>query len=187
MWQQQRGISNVAAVWQQCATTVQLFSLLNLPSAYVMYCKCAITTSVLYPIPRAPCFLPTVLLACLQQHAASLELFAAYCGSPCVEAALDKLKPVQTLLNTMILSACSSSAVQLMSGLTSLTYCEILAPHDKALDLNPLKELANLQKLYLTNSDLNAAVLPAHLTNLTNWKLPACQIHLLMRGCQILV
>ena len=91
------------------------------------------------------------LLAWLQQHAAPLELFAAYCGSSHVEAALEKVMPPHTLLDTVILSACSSSAVQLMSRLTSLSYCEILYPSDKTLDLSPLKELANLQKLYLTD------------------------------------
>ena len=106
------------------------------------------------------------LLAWLQQHGASVEIFAAYCGSPCVEAALQKLMPPQTSLDNVFLSQCSSSAVHSMSGLTSLTYCEITSPND-TIDLTPLKDLAKLQKLYLTDGNFTANGLPAHLTNLT--------------------
>ena len=106
------------------------------------------------------------LLAWLQQYGASVEIFAAYCGSPCVEAALGKLMPPQTSLDNVFLSDCSSSAVQLTSGLTSLTYCEIASPNDN-IDLTPLKDLANLQKLHLTDGKFFASGLPAHLTNLT--------------------
>ena len=105
------------------------------------------------------------LLAWLQQYRASVEIFAA-CGSPCMEAALSKLMPPQTSLDTVFLSFCSSSAVQLMSGLTSLTHCEIVSPRDTVL-LTPLKDLVNLQKLHLTDGQFAASGLPAHLTNLT--------------------
>ena len=91
-------------------------------------------------------------LAWLQQHGASLELFVAYCGSSYVEAALEKLMPPQTLLDTVFLSACSSSAVQLMSGLTSLTFCEILSPHLKSGPPEgagkPAEALPDKQQLY---------------------------------------
>ena len=106
------------------------------------------------------------LLAWLQQYGAFVEIFAAYCDSPCVEAALGKLMPPQTSLDNVFLSECISSAVQLMSGLTSLTYCEIVSPKD-TVDLDPLKDLANLQKLHLTDGKFFASGLPAHLTNLT--------------------
>ena len=83
-----------------------------------------------------------------------------------MKAALSKLRPPQTLLDNIFLEACSTSTIQLMSGLTSLTYCEIVSPKD-TIDLTPLKELATLQKLYLTDGSFVTAHLPAHLTNLT--------------------
>ena len=74
--------------------------------------------------------------------------------------------PPQTSLDNVFLSQCSSSTVQLISGLTSLTYCEIQSPED-TIDLTSLKALVKLQKLHLTDGYFYAAGLPAHLTNLT--------------------
>ena len=106
------------------------------------------------------------LLAWLQQHAASVEILAAYCDSPCPEAALAKLLPPQTLLDDVFLSQCSSRAVALMSRLNLMTQCELSTPTD-VIDLSPLKELTKLQKLHLSHGNFQAAGLPANLTNLT--------------------
>lgn len=106
------------------------------------------------------------LLAWLQQHAASVQTLAAYCGTPCWEAALTKLLPPQTLLDNMFLSKCSSLVVPLLSGLTAMTCCQVSKPTD-SIDLSPLKKLANLQKLHLSHGGFQAASLPAHLTSLT--------------------
>lgn len=57
------------------------------------------------------------LPASLRQCGASVQTFAAYCGSPCTEAALKGLMLPQTSLANVYLSECSSSAVQLMSQL----------------------------------------------------------------------
>ena len=105
------------------------------------------------------------LLAWLQQHAAAVEILAAYCDSPCPEVALVRLLPPQTLLDEVFLSRCSSLAVPLMSGLTSMTQCELSTPIDM-INLSPLKELAKLQKLHLSYGNFQAAGLPANLTNL---------------------
>lgn len=42
--------------------------------------------------------------------------------------------------------------MQLMPGLTSLTYCEIVSP-STSIDLKPLKELAGLQELLIDSGD----------------------------------
>ena len=106
------------------------------------------------------------LLAWLQQHAASVQILSAYCGTPCLEAALAKLLPPQTLLSDVMLSQCSSLVVPLMSGLTSMTHCQVSKPTD-SIDLTPLKELTKLKKLHLSDGKFHAAGLPAHLTSLT--------------------
>ena len=86
---------------------------------------------------------------------------------PGLQAALSKLQPPQAALDNVFLSGCKSSAVQLMGILTSLTFCELVFPTE-AIDLTPLAQLSNLQKLHLTEGILTTiAGLPVHLTNLT--------------------
>ena len=108
------------------------------------------------------------LLAWQQQYGASVEIFAACC-SPCVDAALSKLMPPRTALVKAFLSGCCNSTVSLMSGLISLTYCEIVSSGegDHCVDRTPLKELASLQSLHLACGVFTATRLPANLTNLS--------------------
>ena len=98
--------------------------------------------------------------------AASVETLAAYCGSPCLEAALAQLLPPHTLIQDVFLSQASSLVVPLRSGLTSMTYCQVSTPTG-SIDLTPLQELTKLQKLHLSHGEFWAAGLPANLTNLT--------------------
>ena len=106
------------------------------------------------------------LLTWLGQHRSSVQMFAAYCDSPCLEAALSRLQAPQTLLDNVFLSGCSNPAIQLMTGLTALTYVELVSPKD-IIDLSPLEGLAHLQKLHLTDGNFVCDSLPASLTNLT--------------------
>ena len=109
--------------------------------------------------------LPT-LIKWLHCHGPSVQVLAAHCGSSCLEAALDQLQAPQALLRKVMMTHCSSSALQLMMGLHALTSCVLKSPSLSA-NLNSFMELPCMQKLHLTDGFFKSSGLPAHLTNLS--------------------
>ena len=123
-------------------------------------------------IALKPHALPS-LLAWLKRHGHAVQMLAACCHPTCMEAVLVELQPAQRL-NRVYLSYCSTRAVQLLGGLTTLTCCELTSPPLGSIDLAPLASLASLRELHLADGAFVSVGLPAHLTNLT---LTDCDLH----------
>ncbi len=86
----------------------------------------------------------------LQDHSSYVRNLAAYCGSPTLDAAIGFLAGWPPKLASVFLCNSSNSALNKLSGFSSLTSCELVEPRGIKLDLAPLQPLANLQKLILT-------------------------------------
>ena len=104
----------------------------------------------------------------LQRFGPSVQILAAYCGKSCMEAALSKLQPSHIQLVNVFLSGCSDTAVQLVSGMTALTCCELnsWSSSAAALNLSPVMMLQTLQKLQLSSGMFKCDGLPRHLRDL---------------------
>lgn len=92
------------------------------------------------------------------------EVFGACCDINGKDAVLSKLMPPHTSLKEFFLSTCTSSAIQLVPYLSSLTFCEVASPTGYIpgsqytadggfINLTPLTELPNLQTLSITDGN----------------------------------
>ena len=123
-----------------------------------------LTGGVVLPTDLGSQALPGLVLW-LRRTAASVQHFAAYYGTPCLEVALGGLLTARPAFNTVHLKYAAASAIDLLSS-TSLTCCELAAPANE-LNLDATGALLNLNKLKLSKGDFPAAQLPHHLIRLS--------------------
>ena len=104
-----------------------------------------------------------------------MEVCVPCCDSDCMHAVLSKLMPPQTFLDESLLSRCSSSAIQLVSQSSPLTFCVMMSlrgcnrksPYTADtgfMNLTPLSELSNLT-LFLSGANFDTAQYLEHLTH----------------------
>ena len=85
----------------------------------------------------------------LQRCHNSVEYVIMACGTPVADVVLGALVSPESKLSTAVLCKLSRSAILVLSTFTSLTFCELIAPHTTALDVGPLHALSGLSTLHL--------------------------------------
>ncbi len=102
----------------------------------------------------------------LQRCHNSVEHVIMACGTPVADVVLGALVSPETKLSTAVLCKLSRSAVLVLSTFTSLTFCELIAPHTTALDVGPLQALSGLSTLHLKAGIFRGVGHLAHLSSL---------------------
>ncbi len=102
----------------------------------------------------------------LQRCHNSVEHAIMACGTPVADVVLGALVSPEAKLSTAVLCKLSRSAISVLSTFTSLTFCELIAPHDTPLDLGPLHALSGLSILHLKAGIFRGVGHLAHLSSL---------------------
>lgn len=102
----------------------------------------------------------------LQRCHNSVEHAIMACGTPSADVVLGALVSPEAKLSTAVLCKLSRSAILVFSTFTSLTFCELIAPHDMALDVGPLHALSCLSTLHLKAGSFRGVGHLAHLSSL---------------------
>ncbi len=102
----------------------------------------------------------------LQRCHNSVEYVIMACGTPVADVVLGALVSPESKLSTAVLCKLSRSAILVLSTFTSLKFCELIAPHDTALDVGPLHALSCLSTLHLKAGSFRGVGHLAHLSSL---------------------
>ncbi len=106
----------------------------------------------------------------LQRCHNSVEHAIMACGTSVADVILQAVVSPEAKLSTAVLCILSRSAILVLSTFTSLTFCELIAPRDRRLDVGPLHALSGLSILHLKAGVFSGVGHLAHLSSLQLWE-----------------